>query len=351
MRNRASYEWAGKRCRTRSVLAAVLSVLLAVGYLPAASGAEAGGSETEGVRYFGNGGQLFRLEYRDALRSGAAVLRGGGEFSVRVSRALFPSEAGESEWREQGFVFGEGRASGSIVDLGAAPSGALRRAGKETRRPSRWEEVVNWSVTSTPLTVTSTFRVGPDWMSLTLPRELLETGDAGLPEGLAVTVEANGIAARVEGADLQELGSRSACAGRRASLRESRALREMAESFVDLPRFMNQVRGYLEMERQARVGQVLGLVPDEEDPASSPCSTYCLSCAGSLLAGAGAYIALVAACGGSLVSGGTTIVLCVAAFLGVQSSHLLVFGSCARCVDCATEPSCPCENEPLCECG
>lgn len=345
--------WAEPRVRFRPVLSLVLSVALAAGHPLAARGAGAGGSETDGVRVYGNGEEVFRLDYGDALRGGADVLRDGGEFAVSLSRAVFPSAGGGSEWLERGFVFGEGRSADSIVDLGTAPEQALRSAGRQTVRPSRWDEVVRWSVTSTARTVTSTFRAGPDWMSLTVPRELLEADGAVAPGRHIVTVEANGIAARVDAALLRGPDAAQSCAGLRAALasREARALRDIADSFIDLPGFLNRVRGYLEIERQARVRQAIDLLPGDEDPEPSSCTTLCLSCAGALLASVGAYVALVSTCGGALVTGGTTAVLCIASFIGVQSSHLIVFASCARCVECAGEPDCPCEGEPLCDCG
>lgn len=351
MRGRVGCGWSGARGRLRFALAWIVSAVLVAGSLPAEASNDAGPAEAEDVRFFEHGGDLFRLDYGDALVHGTAALRTTGEFSVLLSRAAPGASFDDSEWRRHGFALDEGLAAERFTDLGSDAPRALARAGRDTRAELRWEEVVRWTVTSAPGHVTSTFAVGPDRASLTVPRELLAVGASALPPDAAIVVEVNGIAARVDGALVEGLRALASCPGTPLPAGASRELRALGESFIDLPRFMNHVQGYLAMETLARVKRALASVPRSEDPVLASCVSSCLSCAGSLLASAGAYIALVAACGSSLVTGGSTALICIAAFLGVQSSHLLVFGACASCVECGTEPDCPCEGQPLCDCG
>ena len=115
-------------------------------------------------------------------------------------------------------------------------------------------------MSATAETVTSTFRVGADWISLTLPRSLLEPGQMELPANAVVTVEANGIGARLDAATLSALRAAEGCALRGSAAEEARAFQAMADSFVDLPRFLNHVRGYLEIERQLGLRRMRGLL-------------------------------------------------------------------------------------------
>jgi len=332
------------------VLVVVLSLLLAAGSLPAASLEPQRDRRADGARFYANLGQLFSLE-----GAGEAIGRGGipvegEELTLILRRAVHTSSADEAEWRERGFVFAEEGEAGRFLDLGPDRERALRATGRLVR-PARWEEIVRWSGSAGEGRVTSTFRVGRDRVSVTLPRERIEGARAGeSAAGGIVLIEANGTSARLDETVLQRARTGRLC-GKGRGTSEERALRRIAASFVDLPRFLNHVRGYLEIDRHERVRQALALLPAGEETADSGCATPCLSCAGTLLASVSAYIALVSACGGTLVTGGTTAVLCIAAYLGLQGSHLVVFGSCGRCVECVREPDCPCEGEPLCDCG
>ena len=156
------------RSRPRTALALVLSLLLAAGSFPTTALAAAGDAESSQQRFYRNGEQLFRLSVEGFGQSETDVLREGGELSIVLSRAIQPSLAAEREWETHGFRFDEqGR---TIEDLGSDPTVALEEAGRQGSA-AQWQEVLQWSVRSGAADATSTFRVGADWISVTLPRE------------------------------------------------------------------------------------------------------------------------------------------------------------------------------------
>ena len=285
----------------------VLAFVLVVYGMPA-SAAE-GPDESESF-YFQNGEDVYHVDYSELLNRTREVLAGAGELSVIVKRA----------------------------------------------RPGSRDEVVRWSLAGTVSSVTSTYEIGLDTMTMTVPRELLGEADADL-DGLFATVEVNGYRTEIDAAVIRGLASGSVPEAAGAA----DAFEGLEGAFFDLPRFLNGVTGFLITELKAAGEDRLQPISGGDVLAApSTCVPSCTTCAGALLSNIAIYFALVSSCGGALVTGGASLVACIGVFIGLEASHLLLMGACGACYSCVNPPSptpppdpdpCPCEGEPVCDCG
>jgi hypothetical protein len=194
--------------------------------------------------------------------------------------------------------------------------------------------------------VTSSFQYGLDVVSTTVPWAVMGK-DSSPAAGQQVEFDVNGTVILIDAGLFAALQS-DLLAGRVPDTGVlPSALADMDDSFTDLAGFMIAVEGFYLAEARARTE---GTLQAGGGFAPASCISPCVTCAGAVLAGAGSYFALIAACGGALISGGSTALLCFASYLGVQATHLAMFGACGQCYDCISEPKCPCEGQPLCDC-
>lgn len=294
-----------------------------------------------------NDGQLFRMDFSDMLRGQAACLRGAGSFTVTLSRADF----GRSPRTSRGggpFSFGPDPLL-DVAPLGVGAVDVYIASGMDPREAIAWEEEVAWTVDGHAAGLTSTFRVGEDSLSLTLPWELIEAAPGELVDRPIARIELNGASATVDAALVQKFRAAVALGTELPESEIPDSLRAIGASLQKMPAFVNGVVGFMATQEQAASYATLISAPPLGSVKS--CWSPCLRCAGSLLTGLGAYAALIASCGGALVTGGATALACIASFLGVQGTHLIIFGSCGACVECAKDNPCPCEDSMFeCEC-
>jgi hypothetical protein len=195
-----------------------------------------------------------------------------------------------------------------------------------------WDPVITWTVSATAGGLTSTLGSGFDRVATTVPWNV--NGGEGLlsDSGSQIEVEVNGVVVHLDAESLYDL-QRAVLAGEVLSPESlPPGLERIAAAFHDLAGFVDHAqRLYLVESRVRGDADWDGSL----HPVPHGCASVCMGCAASMLVSVGAYLGLVAGCGGALVTGGATALACVAAFIGVQASHLAVFSSCGRCFDCA----------------
>jgi hypothetical protein len=198
-----------------------------------------------------------------------------------------------------------------------------------------WDEAVTWTIETTRQTVTSTFRSGLDTLSTAIPWAVLERDPQAIALGLPVEIDVNGVVTALDAQTYVKLQDHVlADVSQQNELDLPNELTRIGGDFFDLQQFMRGVDAFFVVDSTIRRDDALQVATSTR--ASGSCVSICLGCAGSAVAGIGAYFALIAACGGALVTGGASALLCIAAFLGVQGTHVAMFGACGRCYECYT---------------
>jgi hypothetical protein len=195
-------------------------------------------------------------------------------------------------------------------------------------------EAVTWTIETTAQVITSTFRVGLDTASVTIPWAALRSTPRELALVKPVEITINGIPTLVETQTYLSLRGRDFFPESTDHLGLPIELSRIEADFIDLQRFMRGVQAFFLVDSSLRRDDSWRTAVNLR--AGSGCISICLGCAGSALAGAGAYAALIASCGGALITGGSTALLCIAAFLGVQATHVAMLSDCGRCYECYT---------------
>jgi hypothetical protein len=300
--------------------------------------------------YFQNGRGIYHVDYGEMLSNAAAALEGTAEFTVTVRQARFFDEPLTVD---EPFVFGSTPSTDDVVSLGSTEREVTDSTGIDLRHVDRWQEVVTWKVTGSDREITTSFRVGCDSISMTVPREFLGKDTEAVRPGAVAVIEANGVFAEIDVETVRGLAKAAKSGEALPELEALSGLEEIAESFDDLPRLVNGVTGLWVAEARARVDGPDELVPWGTAIAPQRCELECVACAGALLALVGSLIGLVAACGATVFSGGAAAVLCIAAFVGVGAAEMALMGSCAMCAACIEIPPlpptptdpCPCDDE------
>ncbi len=336
----------------RSLIGDSLRVVLAFGLVVYGMPAPAATAPVQdGNYYFQNGEGVYHVDYSDLLTRIDEALAGPGEISVVVKRARSSGRPAP----DAPFVFGDTPSADEIVTLGSAAADVEDRTGKRLDRVQDWDEVVTWSVKGAAETVTTTFTVGVDAVAMTVPRAMLRHDGDEILDGSVVTVEVNGVPTDIDATVFRDLVAKPTVAA--ADL-----VATVGGRIIDAEGFINGVTGFLAVEAKARVEGPLTLIAPDALSTPSSCVPSCTSCAGAAMSNIAMYFALISSCGGALVTGGTSLVVCIGVFLALEASHLLLFGACGACYECAnpspppppTSPDpepCPCEGEPLCDCA
>jgi hypothetical protein len=299
---------------------------LAVASAPWSPSSASGGpprTVTTEQRHLAGHGFVYRLELTRTGRTTGAPVAGA---EVRLVRRAELPEAGARR-----------RGDGSLPGRALTPIGA--DDARELAGGSEWHERIHWSLSVDESWVRSSYRVGVDSVSLSLPVEWIT--QPGSPAGAyaSARLEVNGLATPIPPEWLLPSGAA-----------DTEALAGLERDLRDRDRFFES---YLEFET------VFGALREEEAPPRSSsrkgsCFIACLRCGGSLVTYAGSTLALIAACGSALVSGGSTILICLGAFLGHEATMIMALGACAGCSMChddsRREDCCDCRGLPHCNC-
>jgi len=300
--------------------------------------------------YFQNGRGIYHVDYTDMLRNSAAVIEGSGEFTVTVRQARFFDEPLNVD---RPFVFGDTPSTDDVVSLGSTGQEVAESTEIDLRRVDRWSEVVTWKVTGSDEEMTTSFRVGSDYVSMTVPRGFSSEDPEAFDASAVAVIEANGVFVEMDVERVRNLAKAVQSGEALPEVDAPGGFEEIAGSFGDLPKFVNGVTGFLVAETRARVDGPLQLVPWGAVMGPQRCELVCIACMGALLGLTASLIGLVAACGATVFSGGAAAVLCIAAFVGVGAAELVLMGSCAACGLCISHPPnspmqtdpCPCDDE------
>jgi hypothetical protein len=284
----------------RRIIALILTLTVCLAYIPTAAA-----QDLPETLFVESGGQTFRLDLTDFLANYEKVATGTGTFQVMMSRA------------------------------------ALHGA-------REWTEVVEYTFTSTEAAYSTSYRVGPDTFTMTVPKVVLQRSAKDLPPNTAATIEVNGVVEYLDMATFHELAAHMSITG---EIPESydlpQSLSNLALEFEDLTQLID---GYQEFQSAARRLKNHTLhVATKDDSCAKPC----VSCAAMLLANIGTAAAVIAACGSAVATGGATVAACIAAFIAHNVTHFMTLGVCADCYLCVTEPEpvvCPCAGQPDCDC-
>jgi len=215
-----------------------------------------------------------------------------------------------------------------------------------------WIMELQWDVTFDEKMATSTYRVGPDRVTVRFPRELIGTDRVAKASATTPSIEldVNGVTTFVDPGMLAEWQP---------------ATRRLDSEIVvtDLPTPLHDPQGFT--EKWAGFRNLMDIVYKQrmariDEPGKARCMGPCLACAGGLLATFGTSLALVATCGGALVTGGATAIGCLIVFIAHESAMLTTAAGCSVCGTCAAtggrtggvrpEECCPCLGSPNCQC-
>jgi hypothetical protein len=294
--------------------------------------------------YFENSGEIFKLDLTDFLENYEEVATATGTLQVIMSRAVF---SGAPPPRAPIFVFSKGTPNDFPV-LGTTAREVLQASGLDIAAAQEWAEVVSYSFTSTEAAFISSYRVGADTFTMTVPKVALRLAMKDLTPDIQATVEVNGALTYVEMATFYELAAHMGVNGeipRHYDLPQS--ISNLALEFEELTRLVNGYQGFQFAAHTLRNRSLS--VHSKDDSCVDPC----LECAATLVASIGTAVAIYAACGSAIFTGGATLAACVAAFIAHNVTHFMVLGTCADCYQCVTEPEpdeCACVGMPDCDC-
>jgi hypothetical protein len=256
--------------------------------------------------YVAIGGDMFHVDFRSVLANRSAVAAGSGTFSISVRKAVVA-----------------GAAAGRAFDLGRAPTvedvRPMQIDSNRARGVRAWREVISWSLTRTPYVSTSTYEVGPDRLSLSIPQSVID----GYPlEEDTVDVEVNGVVSRIR----PDRYYRSVTDLLRGvpSEEEDDPLLPVAGQFVDGGSFVNAYIAFGLIS-----ARLISPHADEED-----CSEPCLTCLISSASSVASFLAVATACAATGASAGLVGPVCAAALLAHMASNLATLSACGYCGHC-----------------
>ncbi len=285
----------------RKSIALILAATVSLVYIPITAA-----DDLPETLFVENGDQLFKIDLGDFLENYRRVATGTGSFHVTMSRAEYPGA------RE-------------------------------------WTEIVEYSFASTETTYSTSYQVGADTFTMTVPRAALQRSARDLPPNMAATIDVNGVIEYLDMATFHELAAHMSATGEIPDDYElPPSLANLALQFDDLTRLVDGYQAFHQATRTLR--NRLPHIQGKDDS----CTNHCMACAAMLLANVGTAAAVIAACGSALLTGGATLAGCIAAFIAHNVTHFMTFAACADCYICFTEPDpadCPCAGQPGCGCG
>lgn len=337
--------------RPRKPVAVLLVVAVLAVTMPAAGAASAlapGDPALPMELLVRNGSGLFRIDLSELWEHREAVMQGNGSMTVRVDKAILADEEAGDE--PPGFSYYDptepSPSDFEILDLDRERSDGTN----PEFEVAGWREVVSATVISTPLTISSEYRVGDDRMTIVLPRRLLDAS-AVVGDADAVEVLVNGFAWSADPGFVYDAARTLSEEGLVPEFDTPEELIDLLDRFHDRNRFVNSAMG-LEMILAVLAERLEDWIRDDPDG----CFWDCTLCGATLAAYGLSLTGLVLACGATLGAG------CVLAFLGVSFSKVGVAKSCVDCGGCLEKKKvqeklimetdgCPCKGQPNCDCA
>jgi len=302
---------------SRSPLAAVLCLALIGVGVPtrsAASMAALAATEVPESVYVEIGEDLFHVDFTSVIANRSNVAGGSGSFTISVKKArLVDDDAGAA------FVLGDAPSMRDVRLLGSDPKRAASVTGIDLEAVRVWREVIAWTVTKSPSLTTTSFEVGLDRLSLSVPQSVI---DGNPLAGDTVDVTLNSFVVPLP----PERYYRSVTDLLRGvpPADEDDLLLHLVGQFVDSGAFLNSYVGF----------ELIAEKIFSTHAGGDGCVGPCMTCVASGLMSVASFFAVVGSCAAAVGSGGLIGPVCAAALLAHIGTNLTTISFCGICVDC-----------------